>query len=84
MEIREIWSVSDERIKDFFLAQEDVRQNEDISFSCGPCVICIASLPPRQIGRFRFPQTKVLFSGPDEETAAIHRRFVLQFISAGG
>ena len=84
IEIREIWSVSDERIKDYFLAQGDVRQDEVSSFSCGPCKICLALLPPREVGRFRFPQTRVTFSGPDEETAAIHRRFVLQFISAGG
>ncbi len=84
MQISEIWSVSADRIRDFFLAQSDVAQNGEDSFCCGQCGIRLESLPLRRVGGFCFPQTRVEFDGPDEDTAAIHRRFVLQFVSAGG
>lgn len=84
MQISEIWSISDERIKDFFLTQNDVRQNADDRFSYGQCEVRLSSMPQRQIGRFCFPQTQVEFEGPESDTEEIHRRFVLQFISAGG
>lgn len=84
MHICEIWSISDERIRGFFSRQSDVRPNEDGGFTCGRCEIRLTPLPPRPVGRFRFPQTEVSFEGPDADTEAIHRRFVLQFISAGG
>ena len=84
MQIDEIWSISAERIRAFFLIQDDVRQDEEDTFSYGPCMVRILPLPPRTIGRFCFPQTQVKFEGPEPDTAEIHRRFVLQFISAGG
>ena len=84
LQFSEIWSVSDERIRAFFLGQNDVRQKEENCFACGRCEICLTPLPPRQIGRFRFPQTRVEFCGPEEDAEEIHRRFVLQFIYAGG
>ena len=83
MQISEIWSITAERIRDFFLTQNDVRRNED-GFSYGQCEIRLSPLPPRRVGRFRFPQTRVEFEGPEPDTEEIHRRFVLQFISAGG
>ncbi len=84
MQICETWSITAERIRAFFLTQNDILQNEDNCFSCGQCEIVLTPLPLREMGRFHFPQTKVEFSGPDEDTKAIHRRFVMQFISAGG
>jgi len=84
MQISEVWSISVDRIREFFLMQNDVRQNEEDCFSCGRCVVRMTVLPLRQVGRFSFPQTRVAFDGPDEDVEAIHRRFVLQFISAGG
>lgn len=84
MQISEIWSISDERIRIFFLNQDDIRQQGGGSFACGQCEIRLTPLPLRQVGRFRFPQTKVEFSGPEEDTVKLHQRFVLQFISAGG
>ena len=84
MQISEIWSITAERIRDFFLTQNDVRRNEDDGFSYGQCEIRLSPLPPRRVGRFLYPQTRVEFTGSDEDTEAIHRRFVLQFISAGG
>ena len=84
MRITEIWSIADERIAAFFSGREDVRANGDGSFSYGRCAIRITPLPERAMGSFRFPQTKVEFNGPEAEAEAIHRRFALQFISAGG
>ena len=84
MTVDEIWSVPVERIKDFFLAQNDVRQVDNVRFSCGQCEILLTSLPLRRVGRFCFPQTRVEFDGPKKDTEEIHRRFILQFISAGG
>ena len=84
MQISEIWSISDERIRAFFREQHDVCQKGNDRFCCGCCEIRLTSLPLRRIGRLRFPQTKVDFSGPGPDTEEIHRRFVLQFISAGG
>ncbi|MCR5138388.1 MAG: hypothetical protein K6C12_15075 [Oscillospiraceae bacterium] len=84
MQICEVWSISAERIRDYLLSQSDVLQKENDRFSCGLCELSLTALPLRKTGRFRFPQTKVEFSGPEDETLEIHRRFVIQFISAGG
>ncbi len=84
MHISEIWSVSDKRIRDFLLSQEDVRSEGEYRFSCGACVLSLTPLPLRKVGRFSFPQTRVEFSGPEEQTKTVHRRFFLQFVSAGG
>ena len=84
MQINETWSITAERIRDFFLSQDDILQKEDNRFVCGQCEILLTSLPHRNVGRFLFPQTGVEFRGPKEETESTHWRFVLQFISAGG
>ena len=83
MVIREIWAIRRERIERFFQSQKDVRLNGG-GFACGQCEIRITPLPEREIGRLRFPQTQMEFEGPKADTEKIHRRFVLQFISAGG
>jgi len=83
MQIRETWSITAERIRAFFLSQNDVLEIEGDRFSYGQCEVCLTPLPLRQVGRFRFPQTQVEFVGPEGDTKTIHKRFVLQFISAG-
>ena len=84
MQIREIWAIPRERIERFFLSQNDVLPNGDGGFSFGGCEIRLIVLPERELGRLRFPQTQMSFEGPKADTEDIHRRFVLQFISAGG
>ena len=84
LQISQIWSISADRINAFFQQQNDVLQNEDTCYSCGNCEIRITVLPRRNVGRFSFPQTQVDFNGPEQDAVAIHQRFVLQFISAGG
>ena len=83
MEIKETWSIPVARIEEFFLSQDDVQKCGEDVFSTGNCRISIAALPPRRFGTFSFPATRIEFSGADRETEMIHRRFVLQFISAG-
>ena len=41
MQISEVWSISAERIRAFFLAQNDVLQNGDDRFSYGQCEVCL-------------------------------------------
>ncbi len=84
MKISEIWALTPERIADFFRSLPDVQACGEGRFVCGACEIRLTPLPQRKAGQFSFPQTQVEFGGPDEETRAIHRRFVVQFISAGG
>ena len=84
MEIREIWAIPRERIERFFQSQNDVRPSGEGGFFFGQCEIRITSMPDREIGRLRFPRTQMEFEGPEADTEKIHRRFVLQFISAGG
>ena len=84
MQIRETWSITEERIKTFFLGQCDVKDLGNGCFAFGACMIRITALPLRQVGQLSFPQTRVEFSGPESDTDKIHQCFVLQFISAGG
>ena len=84
MQISETWSIADERICTFFLAQNDIRKLEKDTFSYHQCEIRLISLPLRKVSRYAFPQTLVEFDGPEPDVREIHRRFVLQFISAGG
>ncbi len=84
MQVNEIWSISAERIRSFFLKQHDVQHTENNCFTFGECKICITALPLRQVGQFCFPQTKVDFCGPEIDTQKIYQRFFLQFVSAGG
>ena len=83
MQIREIWAVPRERIERFFQSQDDVRPSGNGGFSFGQCEIRITSMPERELGRLCFLQTQMAFEGSEEDAEKIHRRFVLQFISAG-
>ncbi len=53
-------------------------------YSDGTVTISLNTLPPRILGSFAFPQTRLVFEGGDRETQLFHHRFVLRFISAGG
>ncbi len=83
VEIKETWGVPVARIEEFFLSQDDVQKCGEGVFLLENCRISIAALPPREFGPLSFPATRIEFSGSDRETELIHRRFVLQFISAG-
>lgn len=84
MDICEIWSISIERIAAFLSSHDEVLTYSGDHFSFRGCDISLAVLPDHRVGSFLFPRTQVCFSGPASDTEEIHRRFVLQFISAGG
>lgn len=67
----EIWAVPAERILAFFS-----------SAAVGECEVKVEVMEERMVGSFSFPQTRVMISGEGAE--ALHRKFVLNFISAGG
>ena len=83
VEIKETWGIPVARIEEFFLSQDDVQKCGEGVFLSEHCRISITVRPPREFGALSFPATRIEFSGPDRETEMIHRRFVLQFVSAG-
>lgn len=84
MQINEVWSISFERLDAFFRSQADVCLTGDMRYSCGESECSVTVLPLRRVGSLRFPQCRVVFTGPEESTAAFYRRFYLHFLSAGG
>ncbi len=84
MRICEIWGITPERIREYLREEEALTMTEPDCYSDGHITISLNVLPPRILGSFSFPQTKVEFEGSDKETERLHRRFVLRFISAGG
>lgn len=84
LEIHEVWGVSKARLAEYFRSQEDVLPCGDTLFLFGGCTIRLVELPERVAGPLSFPNTRVEFQGPENDTREIYRRFVLQFISAGG
>ena len=84
MKIQEIWSIPVARIREFLQMQDGVRQAEENCFLFGQCRIMLTTLPDGRMGSIRIPKTQVEFEGQEEDTEAFHKRFVLQFLSAGG
>ena len=68
----EIWAVDVKRIRKYF---QDTGQilGRDVE---------VYELPERPVGRYQFPQTRVVISGENADER--HRKFVLNFISIGG
>lgn len=64
----EVWAVDAGRIISYFR-----ERGEDAE---------IVSLPERRVGPLSVPQTRVIISGDDAE--AVHAKFLLHFVSAGG
>ena len=82
MILEENWAVSAQRVRDFFSEQDDVVSTAD-GFSFHDCVITVTPLP-RQPGFFSADRSIVRFDGPEPQVRAIHQRFFLRFLSAGG
>ena len=79
----ETWSVSLDRARKFFLAQEDVAECAD-GFAYGSCRIRVTELEPRDLGIWAAPRVKICLEGREEDVRAIYRRFLIQFLSTGG
>ena len=82
MEIRQVWGVSRARIEEF-LRSESLQETEPGLFCAESCTVRLTALPPRSMGIFSVSPTQLDFSGADDEVAALHRRFTLQFLTAG-
>lgn len=83
MHYNENWAVDHTRATAFFDAQPDVRRTDN-GYRYKNCFIAVTALAPNKQGIFSFPRTHLIIQGPDEEATAIHRRFFLHFLSAGG
>ncbi len=84
MEYDEIWGISLERIHEFFSAQADAVGEGDTGFRIGDVRVGLTRLPDRVIPGAAMPRTRVEITGPGEGAEAVHRRFFLRFLSAGG
>ena len=84
MEYREIWGISIERISEYFASQPDVRREDGEHFICATAAVKLTRLPDNMIGPSAMPCTEVYIIGDSVQTEALHRRFFLRFLSAGG
>ena len=79
----ENWGVDIDRIRAFFHQQPDVHE-ENGRFIFGACAISLIPLDGSAMNRWRLPRTQIIFEGDEGDVQAIHRRFFLRFLSAGG
>ena len=82
MILEENWAVHPDRVRAFFAEQPDVTPQLD-GFSFGDCTITLTVLEG-SVGPWAMVRTGLRFSGPDDQVQAIHQRFFLRFLSAGG
>ena len=82
MVLEENWAVSEARIRAFFLEQPDVAALPQ-GFRFGSCSITLTPTTG-SAGPFPVARTIVRMDGPEEAVRAIHQRFFLRFLSAGG
>ena len=83
MRYEENWAIAPERIRAFLRQQPDVTESED-SFWFHRCRICLTPCDGQLFGKWQQQRTIVTMEGPDTDTAEIHQRFFLRFLSAGG
>ena len=83
MIIEENWAVSIERVQQFFTQQPDILQTPE-GFEYADCRITLTGTQSTILGHWNMPRTWVRMEGSDEDVRAIHRRFYLRFLSAGG
>ena len=78
------WGLPLVRVEEFFLSQGDVEQIGANHFRFGHCEIQVCALPDQRLGSLVHPRTQVEFFGDSTDIDVIYRRFVLNFLSAGG
>ena len=83
MGIDETWAISADRIALFFAQQPDVVRTPE-GFAFRDCRIRLTPVSRKVLGQWTLPSTLVELSGSREDVDAIHRRFFLRFLSAGG
>ena len=80
---QETWSISMARARDFFRAQEDVTEVNNL-FQYQSCRITLTELKPKGMGVWAAKRIQVKMEGDDDDVAAIYHRFFIQFLSTGG
>lgn len=83
MHYNENWAIDTKRVHTFFDAQPDVQRTAN-GYRYKNCLITVTALPSNKQSIFSLPRTHLIIQGPEEEADAIHRRFFLNFLSAGG
>ncbi len=83
MIIEETWGVPIEKANCFFLSHAEAVPQEG-GYSYQSCRITLNALDPGLLGKISFPRTLLRIEGPEPEVKSIHRRFLIQFLSAGG
>lgn len=83
MDYSEVWGIAANRIDKFFSAQSDVEKLSELHYKYRAADVLIEKLPDRQFSIVSLPRTQVTITG-GEDADEIHRRFYMQFLSAGG
>ena len=83
MIIEENWAVDPWRVRAFFAEQPDAAETLD-GFSVGGCTVTISEVEGSLLGKWAIQRTCIRFEGDEAEVKAVHRRFFLRFLSAGG
>ena len=79
----ENWAIDPARARAFFAKQPDAVVSED-SIRIGGCRVTLTPVSGVLLGKWAMPRTLIRFEGDEEAVEAIHRRFFLRFLSAGG
>lgn len=79
----EVWGIAAHRIDEFFSKQSELEELSELHYRYKSADIIIEKLPDRQFSIVSLPRTQVSITGA-EDADEIHRRFYMQFLSAGG
>ena len=80
----EIWSISIQRARSFFRAQEDVTEESANAYCFGTCRVSLTELKPKGMGVWAAKRIQVRMAGDDADVEKIYHRFFIQFLSTGG
>jgi len=80
----ETWSVSMEKAKSFFRAQEDVVEESSTTYRFKSARVVLTELKPKGMGMWAAKRIKLHIEGEDDDVNAIYHRFFMQFLSTGG
>lgn len=80
----ETWSVSMERAKAFFRAQEDLAEESPTVYRFNSARITLTELKPKGMGMWAAKRIKLHIEGDEEDVNSIYHRFFMQFLSTGG
>lgn len=83
MEVVENWSISIQRMREYFEGLPEAKIAADRILLSGCCVILV-QLPDRTVGKLQFPCTRLEITGEEKAVNRIYHQFYLRFLSAGG